>query len=535
MENTFEKDNPKSSSKHSNLKPFWNQQSTEISNLLWLPAKAESADIQSSSFKPSPTTNGNSSFWITKLKAPGATTHTSSSSLSLAVDKWESSDSDFKTRLFKLYPTAFQRQMLDKWRHTNRYVFNKALAYVKKTKIYNFFTLRDTLVANTFKNEVGEQVPNPNIKEWEKETCTSTRAYAVQDVVTAFKAANTNYVNGNIKRYNIKFRKKKSPTSSFTIDKKLISYKDGKFYFYSNFMKQEQRKIEKKKRPTKNIIDVTGFKIGNRTRNDFKDNIVVEHDSKVIYIRGCYYLGIPFKEPGVEGKSTSKKKKQPASEDTNDQAPKKKRKMSKSKAENVKQDKLEECNVEIAKVIALDPGCRTFMTGYSTSEVIECHRDKGLFDRLRAKISALQEKKKYSTIQKYHDRMKNLVDEIHWKTIRYLTKNYSAILLPSFESQELVKKSKSSDLRRSLLELKHYQFKQRLRNKCGGGHKTRLYIVTEEYTSKTCGRCGELNQQLGSAKTFKCGSESCQLVIDRDYNGARNILLKHLEPAKLVL
>ena len=54
----------------------------------------------------------------------------------------------------------------------------------------------------------------------------------------------------------------------------------------------------------------------------------------------------------------------------------------------------------------------------------------------------------------------------------------------------------------------------------------KLYIVEESYTSKTCGMCGELNNNLGGSKTFKC--PKCSIIIDRDYNGARNILLKHL-------
>lgn len=52
-----------------------------------------------------------------------------------------------------------------------------------------------------------------------------------------------------------------------------------------------------------------------------------------------------------------------------------------------------------------------------------------------------------------------------------------------------------------------------------------LYIVDESYTSKTCGRCGNLNNKLGGNKIYKC--TNCNLVIDRDINGARNILLKH--------
>jgi transposase len=49
-------------------------------------------------------------------------------------------------------------------------------------------------------------------------------------------------------------------------------------------------------------------------------------------------------------------------------------------------------------------------------------------------------------------------------------------------------------------------------------------LVSEEYTSKTCGGCGSLNC-VGGSKEYKC---ECGVDIDRDMNGARNILIKSL-------
>lgn len=53
-------------------------------------------------------------------------------------------------------------------------------------------------------------------------------------------------------------------------------------------------------------------------------------------------------------------------------------------------------------------------------------------------------------------------------------------------------------------------------------------ICTEEYTSQTCGVCGELNKELKDSEVFKCNK--CNLIIDRDINGARNIYIKNLLP-----
>ena len=47
----------------------------------------------------------------------------------------------------------------------------------------------------------------------------------------------------------------------------------------------------------------------------------------------------------------------------------------------------------------------------------------------------------------------------------------------------------------------------------------------EEYTSKTCGACGQVNYFLGSKKTFEC---FCGNVCDCNIHAARNILLKWL-------
>ncbi|RHZ50134.1 hypothetical protein Glove_505g20 [Diversispora epigaea] len=54
----------------------------------------------------------------------------------------------------------------------------------------------------------------------------------------------------------------------------------------------------------------------------------------------------------------------------------------------------------------------------------------------------------------------------------------------------------------------------------------RVIICTEEYTSKTCGCCGHIHRKLGGSKVFRC--PSCTAELDRDINGARNILLRYL-------
>ena len=87
-----------------------------------------------------------------------------------------------------------------------------------------------------------------------------------------------------------------------------------------------------------------------------------------------------------------------------------------------------------------------------------------------------------------------------------------------------MKRSKNRYLNRSLLQLKHFLFQQRLKAKCSLSQCS-LDICTEEYTSKTCGRCGFLND-VGCSDIYSCSK--CDLVIDRDVNGARNISIKRI-------
>ena len=76
----------------------------------------------------------------------------------------------------------------------------------------------------------------------------------------------------------------------------------------------------------------------------------------------------------------------------------------------------------------------------------------------------------------------------------------------------------------------YYQFNKKLQFKCKE-YGTNIVIVDESYTSKTCTNYGNLHKTLGSNKTYTC--EKCNIVIDRDVNGARNILLKNYKLIEL--
>lgn len=179
-------------------------------------------------------------------------------------------------------------------------------------------------------------------------------------------------------------------------------------------------------------------------------------------------------------------------------------------------------------IVALDPGIRKFMTGFSKSETFEFHPSSKI-DRYNQEIDRIKSKvnNKRRAILKRTLKIRNIVREFHYEVINYLTKKYKTILLPSFDSQELFGKRRviHRSSARKLNYLSHYKFKERLKHRCDLTN-TELYIVDESFTSKTCTRCGVLNN-VGSCEVYEC--QACELIIDRDVNGARNIFIKNVD------
>ena len=76
-----------------------------------------------------------------------------------------------------------------------------------------------------------------------------------------------------------------------------------------------------------------------------------------------------------------------------------------------------------------------------------------------------------------------------------------------------------------ILSLGHSVFFKKLQERCE--REDKLFVnQNEAYTSKSCNSCGKIKRNLGSNKIFNCGN--CKMKIDRDVNGAINILKRGL-------
>jgi len=127
-------------------------------------------------------------------------------------------------------------------------------------------------------------------------------------------------------------------------------------------------------------------------------------------------------------------------------------------------------------------------------------------------------------------KIKNLIKEIHCKTVNWLLQNHKVILLPSFNTSHMVRRGArkiGSRTARKMMAWSHYKFKERLQFKQQEYRWSKVIIVDEAYTSKTCTRCGKLNEQLRGNKIFKCNG--CKLILDRDIGGARYLTEHNIE------
>lgn len=129
------------------------------------------------------------------------------------------------------------------------------------------------------------------------------------------------------------------------------------------------------------------------------------------------------------------------------------------------------------------------------------------------------------------DRLRNLTRDLHRRLAKWLCSEYDVILLPKFETSQMVLKHKRRircKTARQMLTWGHYQFQRQLVHKAREFPNRHVAIVAEEFTSKTCGRCGTIHAKLGGSKVFCCPQCACSRL-DGDWNGARNIYLKNAE------
>lgn len=379
-----------------------------------------------------------------------------------------------KTRKIKLNPTSTQRKILNEWFDTARWTYNKCVESIKNRKC---FKTKKSLRSKHLNSEI--ILKNKN--NWVFNTPYDVRDEAMNDLLKA-----VTYQDSTGKPYDLKFRKKRDQSQSIVILKK--HYKK-KGVFFPKFLGKEP---------------IRGFE-------SLPEKL--DYDTRLQRTRlGDFYLCVLSP---IEIK---------------DKAPK---------------------QIVNKGVISLDPGVRTFMTGYdpvgktyewgkgdmsritrlaiSSDKLISIINTNTSRKNKDNKETKMKHRERYSLQKAYlriNQKIRRLVNDLHEKLSRWLVDNYRVIVLPEFNVSSMIKKGDRkirNKTARSMVTWSHYKFRQKLISKSRETPWCKIIHSTEEFTSQTCGCCGFRDENLGSNKTFKC--RVCKTVIDRDCNGARNILL----------
>lgn len=192
-------------------------------------------------------------------------------------------------------------------------------------------------------------------------------------------------------------------------------------------------------------------------------------------------------------------------------------------------------------VVAIDPGVRSFATYFSANGHFG-HIGDGAFqrilnlhfkiDKLLARIRDEKDKSKKASlrreVRRARARIVDLVDELHNKAVRYFVENYNIIFLPTFNVSEMVRrgtKEKPRKMRKSTVRamqsMRFYEFGRKMEAACAA-RGIRCIRCNEAYTSKTNSFTGEIMPNLGGRDRFRYDG----VIVNRDINGARNILLR---------
>jgi len=504
-------------SKEKVLTPFWNQQSKEISEKLWLPTKIDYVDSVLSSSKESllKTTKGKSWFSINKKhphkKSSLATSfqsslfsHPESMDSEVTQSKSKSETKQLKTLKIRLFPTENEKKQIQLEMEQFRWYYNSIVTIVYNhygydkildKKKYSNYKIRDLMrkyeyVEETYNNltfkdfvfdEERNQIPEPEWWKGKNKVHSRLPRGAVDKFVSSLNSAITNYNNGNVSKFEMKFMTKKKPTE-------YLHFEDKSFPAYIRDIKSKYWFTTKdRKRKYMSFADI------------FKQQ---ERGIEIIYEKETnkYFLHYPIESDWFP-------------------------------SDDKRIDNQNKYITEGDRIISLDPGIRKFLVGYDpTGYSVFIGEGAGSkladllidIDEIESIKSQLEIRDNYS--YRLWKKVKNLVEELHWKTISFLVENYDTIILPDFRVSQMIKSRKLTRMVKRLMCMFSFNsFKEKLKYKCSLYNK-KLIIVDESYTSCTCGVCGLINDTKGK-EIFSCNG--CGLVIDRDATGARNIFIKN--------
>jgi IS605 OrfB family transposase len=351
--------------------------------------------------------------------------------------------------------------LIDELFDVTRYIYNKANKLVKEKKFRwkPFYPLRDYLV--TKKSRKGLTTPRKN---FELVASDSTRQCAVKNLCDAYKTASGNLKAGNIRYFDISYKKKNASRQCLELGSRDLNMTPGGFKIYPGRWEENSiLKISKK-----NQIKYGKYQVKN--------------NCDLLRQKGLYYIAFVLPQITHENKI-------------------------------------------FKRACGVDLGVRTLASSYGTNGIVEYDGNMNLLKKFNSKFDLLKNLKKVrkKALNKIEKKKIDFTDNLHWSLIKALLDENDVVFMGDIKSHNMTKNGKNKTLNRAFNDLKFYVFKERLVYKAESRGK-KVFMIPEPYTSQCCSRCGNLWRTIGSSKIYNC--KKCKLVCDRDTNSAKNIFMK---------
>lgn len=197
------------------------------------------------------------------------------------------------------------------------------------------------------------------------------------------------------------------------------------------------------------------------------------------------------------------------------------------------------------KIVAVDTNVRNLGTSYSEDKSFEFGADiyetiipmirkkeklKRVYDRnIKKIINGRVEQKEYDKSKmeylKQEEKIKNSIDDLHYKVINKLMKEgYTLILIPKLNIRQMLEETKTPILVKKIIQIeRHMTFIKRLKEKAELRGVT-IKIINENMTTQICGKC--FSTYKFSGEIYNCAN--CKSIMRRDVNSARNIYMKEI-------
>lgn len=329
-----------------------------------------------------------------------------------------------KSHRVKLIPNIKQIKKINDYIAASRKVWNVTNHDIHCNGIQSDNELRNKYV-------IKKNMPDENINklEWTFRTPKRIREYAIKDLISSYKSCETKKKKGQITRFTIKNKNRKSKQQNIVIPHEGSKIKDNKIHFTGGLVVKLQEKIKDQ---------------------DIKHNMRLIKDGPLYFIHIPYFTNISY------CKITSERKNKTVGIDP---------------GENIYHS-------------YYTPSGEYGIIGSDIKE-----RLTHLYNKEKNIEKNVTKSKLRKAIKKITKRRLGLIDDFHWKLCHWYLEKYEKIIIPRL----YIKKKYSKESRELQNNLKHCTFVNRLIYKSCLYENTEIHECREHYTSQSCTNCGSLN------------------------------------------